>query len=151
MISSGTSYCYSNKESCWRYGIWAITDNDIKTTAVVNKDKFSLKLMPGGELKIFNGNGRSERLYYKNARIKKMEGRTKNGKKVVFFFKDKFGWSTIKVPEWIKEQVELKITEVYPGTKYKDLCISEIWMDTWKRTPDMMKQYKMMEELRRED
>lgn len=124
--------CDIEKENCWRYGYWALFDNDEKTTAVINQNDFLIDMRPNQTIKIFNGNGKSEDLYYKNSRIKKLSGKSQSGKQIEINFQDTLGWKEIKLPSEIQENIQLKIAEIYNGTKYKDLCVSELRPVEWE-------------------
>jgi len=129
-------------EYFWKYGKWAMYDNDTKTTAVVNTNDFGITLERGKPIRIFNGNGRSERLYFDNGRVRKLAGEARRKRllgykkeRVEIELEDRYGWQEIRLPDWVYDnRVLLKIVEIYPGQKYQDICISEI-DENWQFRP----------------
>jgi hypothetical protein len=79
-------------------------------------------------LKLRNGYQKSPGLFRANARAKTVTVKVLPGgaaKQVAL--KDAEGWQdvTVAVPAQKVEAVELRVDEVYPGTKYEDLCLSD--------------------------
>lgn len=93
-------------------------------------------------MKIFNGNGRSKTLYYACGRIKKLVGKSDKSH-IEFMLEDKFGWSELVLPEWIREEsIELTIEEIYKGSRFRDVFVSEI-TEEWEfnNEIDIIKRY----------
>ncbi len=112
----------------WRYGLWALYDNDTMTAAVIDTNAFSVSLRQGQTLSVFNGYGKSRDLYYANCRVKKLVAVRSGGRRIEIVLKDEFGWQDIAIPEGVNLSgtAEFKVEEIYPGTRYQDVCISEI-------------------------
>ncbi|MEJ5285164.1 MAG: hypothetical protein WHS77_08975 [Brevinematales bacterium] len=130
------------KDNFLNYGIWALYDKDEMTASVIDPKSFKLKLKKGKSLKIFNGNGRSKTLYYACGRIKKLIGKSDNSN-IEFMLEDKFGWSELILPEWIgDESIELTIEEIYKGSRFKNVFVSEI-TEEWEfnNEIDIIKKY----------
>lgn len=78
-------------------------------------------------IKILNGYCKSEKLYYENNRIKKIQISFSNGSIYTYTLSDYFGEYniiTFDEPEFCTS-VKLSICEVYEGSKYDDTCITE--------------------------
>jgi hypothetical protein len=106
-----------------------------------------------GGIAFFNGYGKNEKLYYENNRIKKikikveyfggtnfeevitLEDRKYNefNKKIFTCFLDKIFNIGIYPDTFEKKVKKIRITilEVYPGEKYEDTCISELYIFEW--------------------
>lgn len=142
-------YCKNqNLQDCFEYGEWALFDNDIATPYKINLEQFSIELWKNSEVKIFNGHGKLKELYFFYSRIKKLSGKTKDGRKVTVELPDIYGWQTIRLPDWVKDNyVEMKISEIYPGSKFNDLMLSEIKL-TYKKTDPKYKWYQFLEKIR---
>ena len=116
--------------------VWATNGNGVGAVLEIEFDY-------GGFLGILNGFVRSKELYYDNARIKKIK--VEEG----YYWSDDFivrePWEyefedipyeqidrnlpRMNVPYFHGAQfVRLTILEVYPGKKYQDVCISQIYM-----------------------
>lgn len=67
------------------------------------------------------------RYYFTNNRVKTISLYINGKYRKDYTLKDMWNWQEFGI--WAKEvsQVELVIKDVYPGTKYKDTCISEIY------------------------
>ncbi|MBA3395167.1 MAG: hypothetical protein H0T89_21140 [Deltaproteobacteria bacterium] len=90
-------------------------------------------------LRVRNGYQKSKELFGANARAKEVTVRLLPGnleKKLVLADKD--GWQelTIEQPSGELRAVELKIASVHEGSKYADLCISDIQVFATSTTPD---------------
>lgn len=73
-------------------------------------------------LQIWNGYQRSDAHYKANARVKKLDI---NGQTIAL--KDKQGMQVIMFPQPIKaKNITLEIQDIYKGTKYKDVLLSEL-------------------------
>lgn len=87
--------------------------------------KFDQKVKMDG-LKIWNGFQRSDKHYSANARIKSFEFGTP-GNTSKYTLKDEQAPQDITLTKGIEgNEFVLKILEVYPGTSYKDLVLSEL-------------------------
>lgn len=76
---------------------------------------------------IINGFSKSEDLYYKNNRVKKLRLDFDSGHSIYSFLDNSLSPQTITFNDAIfSSSVKFTILEVYPGTKYHDTCISEI-------------------------
>lgn len=79
-------------------------------------------------IKILNGYCKSEELYYKNSRVKKLKLSFSNGHTYAYELPDVFDKYTVinlNTPEYCTS-VTLTILDIYAGTAYDDTCISEI-------------------------
>jgi hypothetical protein len=76
------------------------------------------------ELIIFPGYGKSEELFYANGRLKEVELRFGESSKT-FTFADGFYAQSISINANISN-LKIIVKDAYPGTKYEDVCISEI-------------------------
>lgn len=90
-------------------------------------------------LRVRNGYQKSKDLWKANARAKAVTVRlmpSKVEKQVVLTDTD--GWQDVTVdqPSGALKSVELKIGSVYEGTKYADLCISDVQVFATSETPD---------------
>ncbi len=80
-------------------------------------------------LRVANGYQKSKALYQKNARLKKVEVVALPAKSThVAELKDAMGWQEIafEQPAGKLEAIELRAQEVYEGSKYTDLCVSDL-------------------------
>lgn len=117
--------------TCWAEGV---DGNGVGESIIFNSsphDNFNLE-----EIKIFPGYGKSEKLFYKNSRIKKMEIilyfqpniktiRTSK-ESITVAFKDVPEFKIIPIQKNLVSIIKFKILEVYEGSKWQDTCISEI-------------------------
>ena len=90
-------------------------------------------------LKIRNGYQKSKGLFAANARAKDVVVRLLPSKtELKATLTDKDGWQelTIAQPAGPMRAVELKVGSVYEGSKYKDLCISDVQVFATATTPD---------------
>lgn len=90
-------------------------------------------------LKIRNGYQKSKGLFAANARAKDVVVRLLPSKtELKATLADKDGWQelTINQAAGPMRAVELKVGSVYEGTKYKDLCISDVQVFATATTPD---------------
>ena len=90
-------------------------------------------------LRIRNGYQKSHRLFLANERARQvtftlLPGNTKVEKTLT----DTEGWQevTLEQPAAVLAGLELKIGSVFPGTKYEDLCISDVQIFVTAETPD---------------
>jgi hypothetical protein len=77
------------------------------------------------EIVMFNGYAKSEKLFKANARIKSAQLIIDDSIHIELEFKDQFYPTVVEVDK-LMTKVRFVINEVYPGSKYKDLCVSEI-------------------------
>jgi hypothetical protein len=90
-------------------------------------------------LKIRNGYQKSKGLFAANARAKDIVVRLLPSQTAVkATLTDKNGWQEVAVSQTAGQvkAVELAVTSVYEGTKYADLCISDIQVFATSETPD---------------
>lgn len=79
-------------------------------------------------IRILNGYCKSEKLYYENNRIKKIQISCSNGSIYTYNLSDTFGEYNVisfSYPEYCSS-IELSICDVYKGSKYDDTCITEV-------------------------
>ncbi|MEO0448168.1 MAG: hypothetical protein AAF191_19040 [Verrucomicrobiota bacterium] len=81
---------------------------------------------------IASGHQASEKLFFQNARPKTVMLRIDGQAVASLLLEDKMGLQTFDLPKLVLErpslhQLSLTIVEVYPGTKYEDTCISEVY------------------------
>lgn len=80
-----------------------------------------------------NGYGKNRSVYKKNSRIKNVNVAIANGQSWNYTLNDTNSTQYIKLPNPVTSKwVKLTIQSVYPGTKYMDTCLSEIWVDREK-------------------
>jgi hypothetical protein len=78
-------------------------------------------------IRIWNGYQRSEKHFESNARIKSFEIGVKDGTKTKYSIEDSTEPQTVNFASPMKGKVVvLTVLEVYPGTSYKDLVVSEL-------------------------
>jgi hypothetical protein len=90
-------------------------------------------------LHIRNGYQKSKVLFQANARAKDVTLRllpSKVEKRVTLADRD--GWQDLAIdqPSGVVRTIELAVTSVYEGTKYEDLCISDVQVFATSLTPD---------------
>ncbi|OHD57037.1 MAG: hypothetical protein A2Y33_08910 [Spirochaetes bacterium GWF1_51_8] len=118
----------------FQYAPFHLFDNSLNTSAQLKGDYFSQsKTNPVykiafnasimfDRLIFYNGYLKQDDLYFKNARINEM---LINGKK--YFLIDTPSPQTVKFDTTFKTNIlSIEIVSVYPGTKYSDICMSEI-------------------------
>ena len=80
-------------------------------------------------LRLRNGYQKSKALFKANARLKEIEIRLgPGGARKAVTLEDADGWQEVVVPQpsGKLDGVELKVVSVYEGTKYEDLCLSDL-------------------------
>ncbi len=90
-------------------------------------------------LRMQSGYHKSESLFQKNSRVKAMEIKIlPNGPTKRFEVADSMEWQNLEMGFGATKfvGVELKILEAYGGTKYDDLCISDVELYVTGRTPE---------------
>src|SRR5690606_11840141 len=90
-------------------------------------------------LRVRNGYQKSKQLWKANARAKAVTVRllpSKVEKKVTLADAD--GWQDVAIdqPSGPVRSIELAVGSVYEGTKYADLCISDVQVHATSETPD---------------
>tara|TARA_R110002096_G_scaffold44526_13_gene120493 strand:- start:71605 stop:73113 length:1509 start_codon:yes stop_codon:yes gene_type:complete len=90
-------------------------------------------------LRMQNGYHKSESLFKKNSRVKAMEIKVlPDGPTKRFELADSMEWQELEMGFGSTkfEGIELKMLEAYGGTKYDDLCISDLELFVTGRTPE---------------
>jgi hypothetical protein len=90
-------------------------------------------------LRMQNGYHKSESLFKKNSRVKAMEIKVlPDGPTKRFEIADTMDWQELEMGFAATkfEGVELKMLEAFGGTKYEDLCISDVELYVTGRTPE---------------
>jgi hypothetical protein len=77
------------------------------------------------EIVLFNGYAKSEKLFKANARIKSAQLTIDDSIHIELEFKDQFYPTVVEVDK-LMTKVRFVINAAYPGSKYEDLCVSEI-------------------------
>lgn len=80
-------------------------------------------------LRVMNGYQRNERLFAANARAKSIEIVLQpGGESATLALADTLGWQELvaELPAGRVESLRATVKEVYPGSKYDDLCLSEL-------------------------
>jgi len=104
--------------------------------------RFGLTHLDGAtsvRLRLQNGYQKSSTLYKANARPKQVTVTLlPGGQTTKVTLRDVEGWQDIRVdqPAGGLEAVLVKVDTVYPGTKYTDLCLSEVEIYATATTPD---------------
>ncbi len=90
-------------------------------------------------LRMQNGYHKSESLFKKNSRIRAMEVKVlPNGPTKHFDLPDSMDWQELAIdfdPQRV-EGLEMKMLDAYAGSKYEDLCVSELEVYVTGRTPE---------------
>src|SRR5207344_1749126 len=90
-------------------------------------------------LRILDGYHKSKAIYQANARAKTIEIRTlPNGSPTRHALVDQMIWQEIgfDTSAATVDGIQLTVVDVYPGAKYKDLCISEIEVYVTSESPE---------------
>ncbi len=132
-ISASSTLIEKNKSSDF-YDVSNLIDNSWKSWVEgKNNDGIGEKLtfefdkaVPIEKICIRNGYG-DLRYYYKNNRIKTISVYINGNKINDFTLIDKFNCQNLSIRKDNVTKIEIEIKDVYPGTKYKDTCISEIY------------------------
>jgi len=115
--------------TCWAYRVKGdIKREDIKIIFILKKD------IEITNISIVNGYAKSIELYKKNARIKDIELIFKRDEKEVcrkiYQLKDIYDIQNINIKLKKKvNRIDLKILDIYKGSKWNDICISEIFVN----------------------
>ena len=93
----------------------------------------SLRIDNGGPFRRFlieNGYGKSNETYIRNTRPRAVEIRTNTGLRFQHLLEDTRFEQMVYLPEpGAYETLQIRVIDVYPGTRYQDLCISTIVLD----------------------
>ncbi len=90
-------------------------------------------------LRVRNGYQKSKDLFKANARARDLKLRLEpSGVERTLTLADKDGWQdlTIEQPAGVVRTVALTVTSAYEGSKYEDLCISDVQVFATSQTPD---------------
>lgn len=110
-----------NRETAWVEGE---KDNGVNETLTLHFDR--PRQLAGFE--IINGYDKTESIWQANARVKSVEATTSDGQTLTVSLQDVRGASRVDFKPAIEtEWLELRIKDVYPGAKYKDTAISELY------------------------
>ena len=77
---------------------------------------------------IVNGYQKSEKTYKENGRVKSFDLLVGGKKRATLHLEDLPGNQVFKLPVDLNDTVRLVITETYPGSKYEDTAITEMWV-----------------------
>lgn len=110
-----------NRETAWVEGE---KNNGINETLTLHFDR--KRSLSGFE--IINGYDKTESIWQANARVKSLEATTSDGQTLTVTLQDVRGASKVDFnPSINTDWLELRIKDVYPGSKYKDTAISELY------------------------
>jgi hypothetical protein len=136
--STGNKYTVENLFDNNLNTVWSTAGNGIGTVIEIKLEEGYQEALSLG---ILNGFVRSRELYYDNSRIKTI--------KVATFYAGKVNEYTVELPDIPYEQinkdlpmssveifpvsspVRLTIMDVYPGRKYNDVCLSQLYQFGW--------------------
>jgi hypothetical protein len=110
-----------NRETAWVEGE---KDDGLNETLTLHFDRE--RLLSGFE--IINGYDKTESIWQANSRVKSLEATTGDGQTLTVSLQDVRGASRVDFKPPIRtEWLELRIKDVYAGSKYKDTAISELY------------------------
>lgn len=110
-----------NRETAWVEGE---ADNGINETLTLH---FGAARMLSG-FEIINGYDKTQKIWEANARVKSLDATTSDGQTLTVSLQDVRGASRVDFRPPIRtDWLELRIRDVYPGAKYKDTAISELY------------------------
>jgi hypothetical protein len=110
-----------NRETAWVEGE---KDNGINETLTLH---FAGKRLLAG-FEIINGYDKTESIWKANARVRSLEATTSDGQTLAVSLQDVRGASRVNfTPAIESDWLELRIKDVYPGAKYKDTAVSELY------------------------
>ncbi len=99
---------------------------------ISSEESFDIELVA-----LTNGFVRDNEIYYKNNRLKKMTLQSDKGDKAILEFDDGLlDYQTFDVDFLGVNKLTLTIEEVYEGSRYNDLCISEVMINNQALTLD---------------
>lgn len=111
------------------YTVKMLSDKNLHTAWCANEDskktilKLSMIKPSQKKIIIINGYAKNKKTYYNNSRAKKLVISTKS-KTFEVLLKDSPLFQTVDIES--TDYASLNITEYYHGSKYRDLCISEL-------------------------
>lgn len=143
--ASGCVSSYLPPQAGNRYDINSLFDGRTDTAWCEGKsdhgvgEKIVLKWTDAAPLRgvfITNGYTKSNKVFYDNSRIRDLEVRIKDAgsskaRVTIIRLPDSPLEEQIQLPWRIESPAKLvlKIKSVYPGNKWKDTCVSELWVD----------------------
>lgn len=94
---------------------------------------FEFQTRPGTTIRkmvIFNGYQKSKKAFRENGRARDLTIETDSGLQLFVRLGDYMGAQPINLYDWHQvKKIRLTITDVYPGSKYQDLCMSGFGID----------------------
>ena len=79
---------------------------------------------------ILSGYAKSNEAFVNNSRVKAVEIELSSGHKYEFTLDDSMSIQVMEFGEYIPcEWISLEVRDIYPGEKYRDTCISELWFE----------------------
>jgi uncharacterized caspase-like protein len=110
-----------NRDTAWVEGE---AEDGLNETVTLHFN--SERMLAGFE--IINGYDKDQRTWSNNARVASMEATTSDGKTLEVSLQDVRGSSRVDFNPPIRSSwLELRLKDVYPGTKFKDTAISELY------------------------
>ncbi len=111
---------------------WCTPESKSTTTLTLSFDE----KVDVGRVGIFPGYAREEKLFFENSRPKTVEVWYNDLPEAVdeLHFEDQYDMQFFDLNEVDIQKLTFKITEVYPGSKYQDLCVSGV--DFWRDWTD---------------
>jgi len=110
-----------NRDTAWVEGE---TDDGLNETVTLHFN--SERTLAGFE--IINGYDKDQRTWSNNSRVATLEATTSDGKTLEVSLQDVRGSSRVDFNPPVKSSwLELRLKNVYPGTKFKDTAISELY------------------------
>ena len=98
---------------------------------------FEFTARPGPTIRtmvFLNGYQKSRKSFSQNARARDITIHTDRGLVINYRLKDRMGKQFIKLRDWHDfNRIRVTVRSVYPGTKYKDLCLSGFTVDFEER------------------
>ncbi len=111
----------NNLSTCWSEGV---ADYGYNESVTFNYDKVARF----NGVKIYNGFQKSDDLYYKNGRVKRLRISYGNGNVQYIDVNDVMQEQEIRFDEpFSADKVTVYIDSVYEGIRYEDTCMSELW------------------------
>jgi len=126
-----TSYGFS-------YGAESAIDQDLSTAWCREANDLTQRwgidfgeTVLAGTVGIQTGFARSEDIFAQNNRVKTAELHFDGELVETLEFEDTYDMQFVDLPDWPVKEISLYITDVYPGSKYDDTCLSEVdfWSD----------------------
>ncbi|MEM8776889.1 MAG: caspase family protein [Pseudomonadota bacterium] len=133
------SFCTSSElspQSGNSYGAFNLFDNDPRTAWVEGSrdegvgEYLAIDFETRRDVRaidLLNGYTKSERLFYRNARVRTLSVTGSNGAKTILTLRDDLNWQRLELSgfndiTWLR----LEVGGVYPGSHYSDTAISEL-------------------------